>query len=292
MKGAMDYLISYKKTSWIKEIFDNTDFDKLGIARNNNLTPDLREPCDKLIRFGTYASYLPEANIEYNKREAIKNATDKLKARKILEDNEIPIPLTFDREGLKKVQYVNFPVIGRKRGHSGGREMNLINNYKELVEEVKNPQSDYYSSFYDKSTEYRIHVASGKILIAYKKVVEDSDKIAWNLNDRGGADDVYTYRWSEYWDIIDVLRTANRAVNALGLDYGTVDILADPMSGGTDLPKYVVSEVNTAPKLKGYGVKRFSQYFNWLLRKDEKVDYMHPEDLDRLFFTNDELNFN
>jgi hypothetical protein len=51
------------------------------------------------------------------------------------------------------------------------------------------------------------------------------------------------------------------------MDFGAVDIMADPLN--SSLPKAVVCEVNTSPRLEGYTAERYAEYFDWLVKQNE-----------------------
>ena len=52
------------------------------------------------------------------------------------------------------------------------------------------------------------------------------------------------------------------AAKALGLDFGAVDIIE---KNG----RYYVLEVNTAPRLEGYSIERYSNYFKWFIDTED-----------------------
>ena len=149
----------------------------------------------------------------------------------------------------------------------------------------------YYSEFYPKTKEYRVHVASGKAIIVAEKVVEEEkqDNVVWNLGDEGVCEEFNTLRWSEYREIEPIIKTASLACKSLGLDYGAVDIVAYPNDRQDELPPVAVLEVNTAPRLEEYGISRYVQYFTILLKSNERVEFKSPHELERFSFTNNDF---
>ena len=302
-------LVTYKNNSWIREIAENLDeefedFDYFK-ARNGNL--DLLngdnyrgEHYQSTIKFGTYASYTPRSEIEYNKKEGVKLASDKLNARKEMMENLIPTPKTWSRLEIERKIYrengddLIYPIIGREANHHGGKGFYSYKNEHELIEGLEKREADYFSEYYPKTKEYRVHIASGRAIIVAEKLVpeENQDEYVWNLGDNGACEDFNTLRWSEYRQegVEQVIKTASLACYALGLDYGAVDVVAYPKQRKDELSPCAVLEVNTAPRLEEYGIERYTQYFKWLLKhKEERAEYKLPHELDRFSFTNDDF---
>lgn len=303
----MKALITYKNNSWIKEIAENLaeEFDDFHYikAKNGNMRlikgeGEIQEHYDSIIRIGTYANYLPSADFEYNPYEGIKLTSDKLQARKTFESKLIPTPKTFSREEIRREidtrpEDIVFPIIGRKGSHYGGNEFYTFNDVWELKEGLSNNHDlTYFSEFYPKSREFRVHIASGKAIIVAEKIVEEENKgeFIWNLGDNGVCEDFYTYRWSEYREIEDIISTASLATKVLGLDYGAVDVIAYPTDRQEELPPVAVLEINSAPRLEEYGIQRYTQYFKWLLmHQNNRAEFKLPHELDRFSFTNNDF---
>lgn len=125
-----------------------------------------------------------------------------------------------------------------------------------------------YTEAIDKGREYRVHVGalagSYRVIDVQRKIrrpdVEDTDRpFIWNHDNgfifvRDGVN-INTVPNS-------VLDVAVRAVRALGLHFGAVDIVV-PRRGRADvmtMPAYAL-EVNTAPGMVGRTVQRYAEYF-------------------------------
>jgi len=236
---------------------------------------------DTLVRWGCVASI--DCEIEYNPAEAISNSSDKLKARRIMEQNNVAIPKTY---GLAEIPE-DYPVIGRPRKHYGGNHFYFCEDFYDYVEARQNG-AEYFTEFYPKTTEYRVHVAHSKVIILAEKVVDENgdNQNPWNLNENGDCKEFNTLRWGEYPHHITTLGI--RAVRALGLDYGAVDILADPAYG--NYPQAVVLEVNTSPLLGEYGQSRYAEYFDWLLKFPYKVSHFDINN-NRHSFTHEDFSY-
>lgn len=277
-KAVLRYKHSRHSIKGIVEQLDNVDLFK---SINSNLFPAPIKEYDKLIRWGCIGSLpLPSDAIQYNKPKAISAASNKLKARRTMAENSVPIPKTWGYDELPK-----FPCVGRPLRHFGGRKFFYCENEYDLKHAKRNG-AEYFSEYYPKTKEYRVHVASGKVLIMAEKITpEKVNNKPWNLNSRGVCEEFSTLRWGNYPK--EICGIATEATKALGLDFGAVDIMADPLE--EDLPPAVVLEVNTAPKLGEYGQERYAEYFKWLFAHDEKVEPFEANTQRDYWFTHREL---
>jgi len=299
----MKALITYKDNSWIREIAEQlaekiNDFHYIK-ARRGDLDlligeGEIKGNYETVIRLGTYGSYVPTGDKEYNAKEGIKLASNKLKARKTFLDNFIPTPKTYSKNDLRGRGFNDlvYPLVLRDIKHHGGQNVKIINNEREMEESYyETSEKVYYSEFFPKTKEYRVHIASGKAIIVAEKVVEEEQqgKVVWNLGEEGVCEEFNTLRWSEYREVEPIIKTASLACKSLGLDYGAVDVVAYPSERQEDLPPVAVLEVNTAPRLEEYGISRYVQYFKRLLLDNEKVEFKAPHELDRFSFTNNDF---
>lgn len=168
--------------------------------------------------------------------------------------NGIPVPEVFDAPGDGR--------IGRSLNHVGGGDL------------LRGDGRDYWTQKLDVRTEIRVHVFRGKCIRAGVKIPREGfcmfaycrmctgPKGTWN-GERGADDEVFVHGphpWVRSFDAgwrisygaqHDIIRNthrdlAKRAVTALGLDFGAVDI------GLVQTPRGVtaaVLEVNLAPGL-------------------------------------------
>ena len=307
----MKALVTYKVNSWIQEIANNLEEEfgeefhfikarngEMGLINGNN--SDILDHYDSLIRFGTYANYLPSADKVYNSYESIKLTSNKLKARQKFEEELVPTPETHSRREIREIlrrereHELVFPIIAREGNHYGGNNFFVYDNPEELKEGLfVNDDLVYFSEFYPKSREFRVHIASGKAIIVAEKIVaeENQHEYVWNLGDNGACDEFNTLRWSEYHNIEHIIATASLATKVIGLDYGAVDVIANPTSRQDELPPVAVLEINSAPRLEEYGISRYTQYFKWLLKhKNERAEFKLPHELDRFSFTNSDFD--
>ena len=240
-----------------------------------------------IIRWGTQEPILTnKKSIIYNKSKALANSTDKGLSRKIMNETGVQVPTAVN---LKNYQTVNYPVIARPPIHSKGYNFIILNNKQEFLNHYS-PNNFYYSEFIDKEREFRVHAGHGKVLALMEKVKpKDPKELAWNraVND---SDPFIYIKWNEInkQNLKEVLREALKAIDALELDMGGVDVMYK------DGKAYVL-EVNTAPTLNSspYVAKRWGMYFSWLFRhnkRSEHWDWRAFENGKSLIWKNKQLN--
>lgn len=133
----------------------------------------------------------------------------------------------------------DFPVLGRRLQHHGGTDIRLI--LEPEMAKIFGP-SDFYTRYVPRATEYRSWVYRRRHLATYeKRLVRPEDAIRRNrvgANHRNG----YAFLLMNSALVPEGIREiAAQATEALGLDFGAVDILR-----GVDGKLYVL-ELNTAP---------------------------------------------
>lgn len=211
-----------------------------------------------LIRWGNTKTIEIEGK-ELNKREAVILASDKPACRELLRKNKLPVPTESETD---------FPVIGRSRKHRAGDNFYFCDNKKE-VKEAKEQGAVYFSKFYPKKNEYRVHVAGGRVLLMSIKE-GDKSAIIWNKALSG-----FKFRhlrrsvWLNDKRLRSMCRMAKKAIKLLGLNFGAVDIMAE---AGQGHKPFVISEINTAPNLSPLAISKYVRYFREALEDDEEED--------------------
>lgn len=217
-----------------------------------------------LIRWGTREPIAATNSIIYNKATAIANATDKLLSRQLFAEKGVSAPRLLNSVD----DYKDGIIIARPFIHSKGRNFIVLNNKKELENHWRTGW--YYSEFVDKVREFRVHVGHSKVLALMEKHNPNNGNHAWNRaqNDTEPFTRVKQSDADEQ-KLLPVLQEAIKAVNALGLDMGGVDVMLDK-----DGVAYVL-EVNTAPTLNSSPrvAEMWAKYWEWLLRTSVKRDH-------------------
>lgn len=192
-----------------------------------------------------------------NKPDAVSNASDKLKALRIMLEAGVSVPeFTTDINVAKTWIEDERMVLCRTllRANSG-RGIVIVKDVNELV------AAPLYVKYIRKEKEYRLHVFNGKIL----DLVEKKRRSGFG-GDNSHCKYIRSYErgWVMCRDGVTVEERvkaeAIKAVSALGLDFGAVDLV---LRKNDNSP--VVLEVNTAPGLQGTTLENYKKAIKeWL----------------------------
>jgi len=173
---------------------------------------------------------------------AVDNAANKLKSFRLFKEHGVPTPeWTTDpviAEGWEG------PVMARYllRGHSG-KGIALLSSDGAVRSSKRAP---LYVKYVKKQDEYRYHVFNGSVIdVQQKKKRRDVDNEEVDYQVRN-ASSGWVYCRDAITPPHSLGAVAIRAVEALGLDFGAVDIIWNNHRG-----QGYVLEVNTAPGLEG-----------------------------------------
>jgi glutathione synthase/RimK-type ligase-like ATP-grasp enzyme len=208
--------------------------------------PTARTLRDTLREMGIEAKLSRSANGDINwgryKAETplnpnIRNSTDKLKMRQLFREHKVPAPILWDSP-----YEVVFPCVARTREHSRGRGFWLCNNPRELDEAISQG-AVIFMEYIEAPKEFRVHIFQGKSIRISEKSFYDDE------NPHNYVTIKPTVRRRRY-----IREAARQAVEAVGLDFAAVDVLA------TDDQAFVL-EVNAAPSLGGTMPSVYAQAF-------------------------------
>jgi len=137
-----------------------------------------------------------------------------------------------------------FPCLARRMTGHGGTDIVPVFERKEVPWRLA-AGWDWFSSYVDTSTEYRVWVFRNHVLDTYEKVMKRPGDYKYvGRNFRNGFDFGHTKSHN------DASREAILAIKALKLDFGAVDMLR-----GEDGRIYIL-EVNTAPGVIRSGAQK------------------------------------
>lgn len=216
---------------------------------------------DTVINWG--ASVLPvlAPATTLNAPEAVKVAANKLKAFKALHEAGVRVPAFVfgDDDRLKgrtkkeAAAELGFPVVCRQKlsGHSG--EGIVI---AEIADELVD--APLYTKYVKKKDEYRVHILDGEPFFIQRKARKlDVENPDWKVRNLAGG-----FAFVEVEQALvpqDVIDQAVEAIEALGLDFGGVDVIWNEKE-----QKAYVLEINTACGLEertaGYYRDAFVSY--------------------------------
>ena len=223
----------YKMRSGGSEVLSCT-LPALRVFPNGRFRP---RTSDIIINWGnsTPPSWNRENLTVLNKWDNVHNAIDKIKAFTLLSAANLSVPkYTTSRDEASHFFVDNGIVVCRTNTTgSGGRGIVIARNIEELVD------APLYTRHVRHRDEFRVHVAFGSVIDFAKKKKRNATE-GVNILVRNHGDWVFCREGVVLPDLIPSLAVG--AIQALGLDFGAVDI----GYRRTDDKAYVF-EVNTAP---------------------------------------------
>ena len=232
----------------------------LGFGRLKIVHPDKSPRGTELVINWGCTKTKPGAVCSFlNKPEKVAVAVNKLETFNVLKTAGIKVPeFTTDVAVAKTWIESEYKVLARfmLRSHSG----NGIRIIREMNELPTN--APLYVRYFKKKHEYRVHVLNGQVI----DFVEKKKRSGLNEEDPGYNKYIrsYNHGWVFCREGVTLPDTVKqeciKAVQALGLDFGAVDV------GMNERGKIVVFEVNCAPALEGTTVQKYAEAFNGLLR--------------------------
>lgn len=156
-------------------------------------------------------------------------------------------PFTQDRDKAKKWLEEGKTVVVREKlsGHSG--EGIVILNSVEDYEAYNHVRSKLYVQYIPKKYEYRIHIIGEQVVLSQRKAKRSdlpNDHVNWKVRNHANG---FVFVKNEDKPIPDDVYTqAHAAIQAVGLDFGAVDIVWNEYK-----QEATVLEINSAPGLEG-----------------------------------------
>lgn len=209
-------------------------------------------PHKKVINWG--ASTLPDAVKAcqvINPEESVALAANKLRSFRAMEET-VSIPdFTTDRAVAQGWIENGGVVVCRTKlsGHSG-EGIVIAETVDQLV------AAPLYVKYVKKQQEYRVHMMHGEVLDVQRKArrLETPDEeVNWKVRNLAGG---FIYAREGFETPEQVIEEAFAAVDALGLDFGAVDVIYNERENTA----YVL-EVNTAPGLTGTTLTKYAEAF-------------------------------
>lgn len=206
-----------------------------------------RYAADLVLRWGSTEEFPRlSSRVEINSSEATRNASNKLVMMKKLVEAGIRTPeILFKERGIFDSDFST--LLENYKDDEGKFYVRGANQEIRYTNEIRS--SDLYVSkpIFEKRREYRVHVFNGQVLGIYEKVArEENVRICKAHNCDFRSVNPENCRVSREDQEICI-----RAVNALGLTFGGVDLLRS-----RDQTCYV-SEVNSSPALNTPNIDRY-----------------------------------
>jgi glutathione synthase/RimK-type ligase-like ATP-grasp enzyme len=177
----------------------------------------------------------------------ISNVTNKRRMRELFKEHGVPMPRLLTRLEAEMYAEDGNIVIGRPDKHTKKRGYWRCKSYEDVQRALRGTRkkrpATHFMEYIEADHEYRVHIFRGKsIRISEKKFFMDAN----------GKRDYTTIKPTG--DMKYVRRAAKKAVKAVGLDFGAVDILSRDDDCFT-------LEVNAAPGLGGSMPRVYAEAF-------------------------------
>jgi len=175
-----------------------------------------------------------DAAITLNTKEAVALAANKLQSLRAMKEAGVNVP-RFDITPMGFGE--DATILGRRTSGYGGRDIEILDG-----PHTRAIYSDFFTEYVPCVREMRLHIFRGELIGAQnKRYNADGEEAAVRIRNH---DNGYVFV-----PLLDSrpntsrIECATRAISALGLDFGAVDL------GITEDGKEVVFEVNSAPGL-------------------------------------------
>ena len=206
--------------------------EDMGIPSINGYQHRLREHYPFIIRWGVGCGigYVPQVVV--NKMNAVNNAVNKYKAITL-----------FNEGGVRTAPFTDqVPVVGRTREHTQGQNFWLCWEQSQ-VDGARRDGAEYFIKYIPVKQEFRVHVLGGEVGFVQRKYQRNRSTSAF-MGIQGFTDSWHREIYEGRDVTQDLKDTAVKAVEALGLDFGGVDLIVSLDDGLS-----YVCEVNTGPAL-------------------------------------------
>lgn len=258
---------------------------KIGSRSARALADELKKRQHKAIRVrpeGSYKLYpnhliinwgngqVPNWNRDYAHRlngcAAVQLASNKLLAfQKFKEAGNVSIPefttqVSDVLAALTEAPKVEWFARTKLQGHSGEGIVPIYGGTEYGPEGEQFPAAPLYVKYVKKKDEYRVHVFKGKVIdVQQKRKRKDipTEEVDFQVRNHSNG---WVYCRNEVSPHQSVLDNAINAINALGLDFGAVDIIWNNHHN-----QAFVLEVNTAPGLEGTTLTKYTDAIEELL---------------------------
>lgn len=217
---------------------------------------------DSIINWGNHI-FSNDALFDLNVPSAIRNTSNKVYARRILQNASVAVPRTYfpttHANLLEWSHTCKYPIIVRPSHHHKGQNFHIFEDGLTLTAFLWEKGDWYASEVFEKTHEFRVYVGHGRVLFVHQKpLVEGEIRANFAVNHETWP----VLKWSEHIEIVNI--ESIRAVEELALDYGAVDIMYNANTG-----QCAIAEVNTSPQVTTpYTTQKFADYFSWVIRHD------------------------
>ena len=286
-------VLPYKSSSKSAVVIAN----ELGCKRMNLTNSRVVDnPNTSIINWGnstTNLSHLPSVKV-YNVAENVRLASHKLDFFKAIEqyndanqDSPVSIPDWTSKVSVARRWYTegnDVVVRNVMQGHSGDG-LELISYDESILAKDAVPKAPLYTKYMKKRDEYRVHVVGQEAIFLQRKAPRYSDSRIVDYQIRNTANGfIFVTEGLNPNPLVE--SEAVKAVVALGLDFGAVDVIWNERRG-----KATVIEVNTACGLTSIkGIERYKRALESMLTNKAQIKWSQSLPIDNFEETLEDLN--
>lgn len=175
----------------------------------------------------------------------VRYASDKrLAFGKWTEEGVSHVPWTTDKKEAEKWLNEGSKVLARTAKGQAGSGIQVVEPGEEL------PEAPLYTRYVPKAQEFRVHVFNGKVICVQEKRKKKGAKVNHIIRSHKKG---WVFCYQDIKEPDGLRELAVKAVNALGLDFGGVDIIYTKK-----LDQLFVLEVNSAPGIEGTSLEAYA----------------------------------
>jgi len=235
-------------------------------------------PKRTVVRFGS-STELP-GYVEINTVKACQTSANKLAMKNAFMNNNVK---TAEWYVLNKNKFVNkagefegkdlpFPIVAKSHWGSRGNGNYLIQSLEDLelfFKDIKKDNTNYiFEKYYNYDKEYRLHVTKDGVFYTNRKMLKKDtpEDQRWYKNDNNCVwilEENPLFDKPTCWD--EIVKESVKALNAVGLDFGAVDVRVQKNTTGVKKVKnretvdFIIIEINSAPSFGEGTLKKYQQ---------------------------------
>jgi glutathione synthase/RimK-type ligase-like ATP-grasp enzyme len=180
------------------------------------------------------------------------------------------VPTTKWTANIEEAKTFEFPIIAKHIKGSRGTGNYKLDSVEDLIKwsTRRNLDNYIYEVFFNSSKEYRIHVSTHGVFLAWRKLRRNDtpDNQKWffnNINCNWISEQNELFDTPKNWDAICTASVA--ALNAVGLTIGAVDVRVQ--SNKKKAPEFCIIEINSAPSASSVMAERYVAEINKIVEK-------------------------
>ena len=199
--------------------------------------------------------------IEINSIEGITNSRDKILMKRKFDEADVQsadwVLLSEAMSELTTEEGSDFclPLIVKHKGSSKGKGIFLvdtIDELRELIDRIPNPDQYVAEKFHNYSKEYRLHVDRDGCFYTCRKMLKADAQDRWHRHDSNSVwilEDNPLFEKPINWE--SIVDECVKALHATGLTIGACDVKVQTEKGKPEgfVPKFIVMEINSAPAM-------------------------------------------